>query len=298
MWWHERLKPKDWKGQACKFMDPKYDGFRVTFFKQDDNTLKVFGRTVEDHLEMSEKLNNWKWFFTIRDNLPKHSSLDGEVYFPTKPASYVSHAIAARVENLFFVPFAVPVLDGKDLSYMDIEHIDALIEQLGLKAPPRLKVPEDATVESLQADAARIGIEGYVLKEHHYDGWWKVKVVHTADCVVTGIQPGEGKYKGFCGALKLSVYKKPECCGLGHVLNAGDCWVCVKCNAHHARELVEVADCSGMTDMQRRAITKHDIGRVVEVAYQEMGSKGRLRHPRFVRWRDDKPRRECTSEQF
>ena len=36
------------------------------------------------------------------------------------------------------------------------------------------------------------------------------------------------------------------------------------------------------------------LGKVIEVRYQYIGDKGRLRHPNFVRWRDDKPPDECT----
>jgi len=36
---------------------------------------------------------------------------------------------------------------------------------------------------------------------------------------------------------------------------------------------------------------------VMEVSYQYVGDKGRLRHPNFVRWREDKPAAECTLSQ-
>lgn len=39
-------------------------------------------------------------------------------------------------------------------------------------------------------------------------------------------------------------------------------------------------------------------GAVCEVEYQDVASKGRLQHPRFVRWRDDKLAEECFISQI
>jgi ATP-dependent DNA ligase len=59
-------------------------------------------------------------------------------------------------------------------------------------------------------------------------------------------------------------------------------------------ELTEITRVSGMPDEQRLDIDeKKDLGRVVEVEYQDVGNGGRLIHPRFVRWRDDKPASQC-----
>ena len=68
-----------------------------------------------------------------------------------------------------------------------------------------------------------------------------------------------------------------------------------RCSAYVNGELKEVANVSGMKEDVRYAFNPNeDIGRVIEVKAQEIASKGRLRHPRFIRWRDDKPQKECT----
>lgn len=94
--------------------------------------------------------------------------------------------------------------------------------------------------------------EGVVL-----DGRWKIKKEETVDLVVIGIKPGQEAFEGMCGSLICSDGTR------------------------------EVACVSGMDLETRRAITQADVGRIVEVRYQYVGSGGRLRHPRFVRWRDD-----------
>ena len=95
----------------------------------------------------------------------------------------------------------------------------------------------------------------------------KWKPVKTLDAVVTDIKPGKGKYDNQVGALILSVEGR------------------------------EVANVSGMSDAERAAMGEHNIGQVVEVAYQYVGSKGRLRHPRFIRFRDDKLPEQCLLSQ-
>jgi len=89
----------------------------------------------------------------------------------------------------------------------------------------------------------------------------------TIDLVVQGFQPGRGKYAGMVGSLL---------CGIGEI---------------------EIARVGGMNDAARVAITEADLGRVVEVEYERVASQGRLRHPRFLRWRDDKLPEHCKLDQ-
>lgn len=101
--------------------------------------------------------------------------------------------------------------------------------------------------------------DGIVYKDSMYGPWARKKNKQTADLLVTGIVPGCGKYFGQCGALRCSDASGNE-----------------------------VARVSGMDDSTREQITSNDIGRIVEVAYERVASKGRLQHTRFVDWRDDK----------
>ena len=40
------------------------------------------------------------------------------------------------------------------------------------------------------------------------------------------------------------------------------------------------------------------IGKVCEVAFDSIAANGKLRFPRFIRWRTDKNLKSCTMEQF
>jgi ATP-dependent DNA ligase len=68
----------------------------------------------------------------------------------------------------------------------------------------------------------------------------------------------------------------------------------LRCSAYINGVLTEVANVSGMTDTERYAFDPNaDIGKVVAVRAKFIASRGRLRHPRFARWREDKNICDC-----
>ena len=124
------------------------------------------------------------------------------------------------------------------------------------------------------------GGEGLMAKhrnEEYAASWTKIKESFTIDAFVSGIEKGQGKYSGQIGALVLSVYK--------------------------GTQVVEIGKASGMTDAERRSLTKLALeGKIknitVEVKANEVTKNGKLRHPRFLRLRDDKLAIECTFDQL
>ena len=125
-----------------------------------------------------------------------------------------------------------------------------------------------------------VGGEGIIIK--HVSGryeqgkrsksWIKVKAVQTADGVIVGFTPGEGKYHGTIGAIVIGQYRDGK--------------------------FQRVCKISGMTDEVRYELGSNQgsyTGKVVEFAFQNKTDDS-YRHPRFKRFRPDKSAAECSWE--
>lgn len=194
--------------------------------------------------------------------IPRDTTVYAELHVPGKPASYVKTAIK-NGEAMRITCFAWSGC-AEDAPLETVRH------QLGgLDFAFWKPLEEGWEPDALIREALDQGAEGWMLKDGNLLNWQKLKAVQTVDCVVTGTVEGKGKYLGLVGALTVAV------------------------------EGVEIANVGGFDDATREEISEDDpIGRVVEVAYQYVGSGGRLRHPRFIRFRDDKLPQDCTKDQL
>jgi len=246
----------------------KFDGNCIEFRRSDKGVFTAL--TTNDYDEWPRlKLN--KWAVLLARRMPLDSTFLGEVYVPGKPASAVKHYIASgkRLDVRFF---ALPRLHGRDWSKAAMNDVTDMFKLLGLPfAEPLILLPEGWTEGHLLKMSSELpDVEGWVLKGGHMLDWYKLKNERAIDLVVTGFVDGEGKNLGLVGSLRCSV-----------TLPDG------------SRQ--EIARAGGMDDDARLDIDEaRDLGRVVQVKYQYVGSKGRLRHPRFDGWRDDKRADERT----
>lgn len=219
------------------------------------------------------------------ERLPPGTVALGELWVPGKPASCVKTAIKHGWTDLRITYFALerhPDWIGQraELDHADIEQIHSRFASCELEFAPYEVIDVvpvelgEGQLEHYRARARSAGLEGWVLKTGNMTGWAKLKCENSIDLVVTGYKDSvQGKYIGQIGSLLCSTAE-------GH----------------------EVAAVSGMTDDQRTDITEMCddgtiAGRVIEVEYQRVDSKGRLRHPRFVQFRDDKRPEECALDQ-
>lgn len=285
----------------------KFDGTRI-IAEVDGATVKMTSRTTKTdyaHLypEIVQQLASLNF----------HGILDGELMFYNKRTGK-PHFIKADGLPETRKPYK-PILHIFDILFEnDVDRrnlpqrnrtavVDGLIPDNlpNVQSVPSAKIAFD----HLFAKTIANGGEGIILKQldapYRHDGvadnrskaWLKCKKSETADCVVLGLQKGEGKFADMFGALVLGQY------------------------VHGT--LVEVGRASGMTDAERAEIlnvTQHlqvlpskespsvkKMGHmlcllepvmVVEVEFMERTAYGAMRHPRFLRVRSDKPSVECT----
>jgi ATP-dependent DNA ligase len=138
--------------------------------------------------------------------------------------------------------------------------------------------------------------EGVIMKQENspyvYDSrqhWIKIKGTYTEDCVVVGITQGLGKRKSTFGALILAQYDKNN-----HLQIVG------RASGFNEATLLKLYSIiSKMPSYNYPNFYMKDAKKwippkiVVEVKYFEKTQNGILRHPVFLRVRDDKSPGEC-----
>ncbi len=149
-----------------------------------------------------------------------------------------------------------------------IDMLDLSLKYPGVQAIQTKLLESHAELHMHFREAIKWGYEGLVVKPMEYEyedkrsyNWMKLKVIETEDLYVEDIFEGTGKYSSMLG---------------GVIVN---------------RNSVRVRVGSGFSDSQRDFLWNNPdsiIGRTIEVKYHEVTPDGSLRHPVFLRFRDDK----------
>lgn len=296
---------------ADYWLEPKHDGMRAIISKHDG---KVFiysraGLSYEEHLPN---------LVAELQQLPDGTILDGELMVVKQRVRINGHLVAVadfnatmrimgslpekaikRQEELKveFCAFDIPRLEGvsqENLPYVErMQVLTRLLNSLDVT----LAFQNSALGSwgfSLIDDLMKAGIEGAILKhknslylagKRRSNNWYKVKAELTADVVVMGFTDAKegktGKWLGKVGAIVFGAYN-----------NRG--------------ELVEVGQCSGMTDVERDRWTairdsQDPSNRVIEIKYNDLVGSGEIgtpRHPQFKVERIDKFPEDCLLNQF
>jgi hypothetical protein len=267
-------KAKPWKKQQTKYAHLKLDGHRVGIYK--DLATGQWVVTTRDGHNIADKLQSCDFMRVIQNNVAHLAMFEAELFVLGGDSGATSTAIAHDPELLRLGIFAIssmsedtslPVLEDTcrrwDLSFIPWSHWFNFDHER--MVPHILNNRPDLLSNWCNR------IEGWIFKDANYINWYKFKHEQTIDLVVTGVKDGTGKYEGLIGALKCSVNRDGQ--------------------------MLEVANVSGMKDDDRYIPDNEVIGKVIEVRFQNVGAEGRLRHPRFKRWRPDKQAAECTIDQ-
>jgi len=229
----------------------------------------------------------------------------------------------AFVEAVAALPVRDAILDGEATGWweernapgyhlFDVLWLEGSVTSLGLEArrkllcelplqPPLYVVPRLDEPEPWVRACAE-GWEGLIAKrrdapyEHRRSrDWLKMKCEAGQEFVIGGFTDPRGKRVGL-GALLIGYFSGDDFEFAGKVGTGLD-----------TKLLLELRDRLDALEISRTPFTKGDgFPRsgvrwvqpeiVVEVAFMQWTSHGKLRHPRLVRLRDDKPAREVTRE--
>ena len=209
---------------------------------------------------------------------------------------------AAVATPAVFYAFDLPAFEGFDLRGLPLVRRKEILQRLLPRAGP-LKFLEhfETKGEELYERVVQMGLEGIMAKKADSTyrsgrsaNWLKIKADKTGEFVVVGYSAPKGSRGGF-GALHLAAYDGGERGRLVYAGRAG--------SGFTAKELKDVA-----AQLETLRVPKppadgpvptgkdHTWVRpklVAEVRYKEWTEEGLLRHPVFVRFRDDKDPKDC-----
>jgi bifunctional non-homologous end joining protein LigD len=209
----------------------------------------------------------------------------------------IDAARAAAAAPATFFAFDLLALDGYDLRKLPLTARKDLLRQvLALAGSNTVRYTDEVAErgEDLFAAVAQLGLEGVVAKRAdspyragYSSDWLKLRVDRTADLAVLGFEPaGPGSFK----CLHLGVRQGSGWVHAGTVGTGFD-----------RQEMAEIRGRLDAAQRPRSSVAGAPRGRVVwvepelvcEVRYKEWTPGGHLRHPVFLRLREDKAPEEC-----
>lgn len=274
----------------------KYDGERMLIHFNGNETYCTSRRTSKKtgrYMENQDKIANLPHL-----NL-NYTVIDCEFYGDTwADAVGILHSLPERAlqlqENtsIKFAVFDCLFFDGTDVRdqpyEVRLQYVHQILNILNYQLNDfRFHFVDQFKINDVDEAYAKAqeqwneGHEGVVMKPlglGYYDKGMmlKIKRFETLDVVVCGYQEGRGKYEGLVGALYVG-YWNPE-----------------------DNNIVKISKVNCGTDEDRKMWKKWfdegvAIGKVIEVKCQEVTDKS-LRHPVYMRLREDKAKEMCTKE--
>ncbi|MGH8698149.1 MAG: DNA ligase D, partial [Burkholderiales bacterium] len=210
----------------------------------------------------------------------------------------IRHAAVENAATLYL--FDLLALDGHDLRSLPLTRRKALLAELLPKAGP-LRYSEHFAEqgEALYEQVMRLGLEGIVAKKAdapyrsgRSEQWIKIRADRTDDFVVVGYSAPRGSRGGF-GALHVADYVDGRLTYAGRAGSGFTAAQLKEVAATLERDRRDSPPCVGPvpTDASHTWVEPK---LVCEVRYKEWTDDALLRHPVFVRFRDDKKPEECV----
>jgi bifunctional non-homologous end joining protein LigD len=287
-----------------RFSDPgwiferKLDGVRCVAIR-DGDSVRLLSR---NDLPMNDR------YPTIAAALSRQRSrrfaIDGEVVAFDGSQTSFAKLHDAGAERFLYV-FDITWLDGEDLRERPLrERKRILREALDFGDPIRLSTHRNEAGEAMFAEACRKGWEGVIAKRadspyrtSRSRDWLKFKCEHGQELVIGGWTDPKGSRAEF-GALLMGYFDAGgELRFAGKVGTGFDGDLLAEIAAKLrglATDEPPFADHDSIRPLGDRHWVRPEL--VGEVGFTEWTADGRLRHPRFLGLRDDKPARKVVRE--
>ena len=249
----------------------KRDGHQTRVVKESSGKVIVLTR---NDIDITKQVKHLPFMSRALSQQPHSTIMFGELWIAGGAASDIKTALKHRSCDMRLDFFGLQRAYGEPLEW-SLQEAELWFQSKGFSfIPYRLcdfKKPSTAIEWMCKQELQDWDIEGYVLTKGNMQAVAKWKPVKTIDLICTGFTEGKGANIGLVGSITCSTVGGTELCTAG-----------------------------GFTEDMRLEISSNEqkyLGKVVEIKYQCVASNGRLRHPRFVRWREDKPADECTLNQ-
>ncbi|MBC7450062.1 MAG: DNA ligase D [Cytophagales bacterium] len=285
------------------FFEEKYDGYRAIAQIEKGNAI-IYSR---NHKSFDDR------FSIIVEELKKvqhNAVLDGELVVlnaSSNKAGFeeIQNVDTADPKHLRYILFDILSLDNNDLTELPIEQRKELLSLLfkKIKSKHILLSPSYEDGQKLFKQAQKDHWEGIIAKKKESiyleatrsRDWLKIKINDTQDAIICGYTQPQGERKKF-GSLILGMYVKDKLtyignCGTGfNQETLSSVFKLLQSRISITKPFDEKVEGTAA------AITWVRPELVCEVKYSEWTSRKHLRHPVFMRIRDDKDAEDTSKE--
>ena len=202
-----------------------------------------------------------------------------------------------------YIVFDILCREGTDLTRLPLTERRRILREAVREGPHVvISEPVAGNGEDYYRAAVAAGLEGIMAKraDSPYEPgvrsrtWLKIKAGRTCDCVIAGYTPGRGGRSPVFGALLLGLYEGMVHVPVGKVGTGFSDRLMADLIAAFAPYITPEPQFPGI----REKVFWLEPVLVCEVGYLTVTRDRKLRMPRFIRRRTDKPAAACTTDQL
>ena len=297
---HRRFSDPNW------LFELKFDGERCLAFRN-GGSVRLFSRNRKPlnntYPEIADALGGQALDSFVVDG--EIVAFDGEVpsFSRLQHRMQLTDPVAALKTGVevFYYVFDVPYVAGYDTTAVGLRHRKALLaEALAFADPLRYTTHRDAEGEIAYQEACASGWEGIIAKradspyvQRRSTDWLKFKCVNRQEFVIGGFTDPHGGRVGF-GALLVGYYEDRHLRYAGKVGTGYDTQTLIELGEQ--LRTLETTTSPFVDPVREKGAHWVRPELVAEVGFAEWTGDGRLRHPRFLGLRDDKPAHSVVRE--